>query len=36
MPTTITLYAIGVWTCVGLFTGAGWAVAGWLVVRILR
>jgi hypothetical protein len=34
MPTTVTLYLIGVWFCVGFFTGAGWAIAAWLVGRI--
>lgn len=36
MPTTITLYNIGVWCCVGFFTGAGWALGGWLIGRIVR
>ncbi len=31
MPSTINLYQIGVWFCVGFFTGAGWAIAAWLV-----
>lgn len=35
MPTTISLYLIGVWFCVGFFTGAGWALAAWLVGRLL-
>jgi hypothetical protein len=35
MPSTVTPYLIGVWFCVGFFTGAGWAVATWLVGRIL-
>ncbi len=35
MPDTISLYAIGVWFCVGFFTGSGWALAAWLVSRIL-
>jgi hypothetical protein len=35
MPSTVNLYLIGVWFCVGFFTGAGWAVAAWLVGRIL-
>ena len=35
MPSKINLYQIGVWFCVGFFTGAGWAIAGWLVGRIL-
>ena len=30
MPSTINPYLIGVWFCVGFFTGAGWAVAAWL------
>jgi hypothetical protein len=36
MPTTVSLYLIGVWFCVGFFTGAGWAIAAWIVGRILR
>jgi len=36
MPSTVNLYQIGVWFCVGFFTGAGWATAAWLVGRILR
>jgi hypothetical protein len=36
MPTTITLYQIGVWLCVGFFTGLGWALGTLLVARILR
>ena len=35
MPTKFSLELIGVWFCVGFFTGAGWAVAAWLVGRIL-
>jgi hypothetical protein len=35
MPTKITLELLGVWFCVGFFTGAGWAIAAWLVGRIL-
>ena len=35
MPSTVNLYLIGVWFCVGFFTGAGWALAAWLVGRIL-
>ena len=27
MPATINPNLIGVWFCVGFFTGAGWAVA---------
>jgi hypothetical protein len=34
MPSKIDLYQIGVWFCVGFFTGAGWAIATWLVGRI--
>ena len=34
MPSKIDVYQIGVWFCVGFFTGAGWAIAGWLVGRI--
>ena len=36
MPSTVNLYAIGVWFCVGFFTGAGWAIAASLVGRVLR
>lgn len=36
MPSTITIYQVGVWFCVGLFTGGGWAAGIWLVSRILR
>ena len=35
MPTKVTVELIIVWACVGFFTGAGWAVATWLVGRIL-
>jgi hypothetical protein len=35
MPSTVNVYLIGVWFCVGFFTGTGWAVAAWLVGRIL-
>jgi hypothetical protein len=35
MPTTVNLYAIGVWFCVGFFTGSGWALGAWLVGRVL-
>lgn len=35
MPTTVTLYLIAVWFCVGFFTGAGWAFGAWLVNRLL-
>jgi hypothetical protein len=36
MPSTISLYSVGVWVCVGFFTGAGWTCAAWLFGRILR
>jgi hypothetical protein len=36
MPSTVNLYQIGVWFCVGFFTGTGWALAAWLVGRLLR
>lgn len=36
MPTTVTLYQIGVWAAVGFFTGLGWSVAAWLVARLFR
>lgn len=36
MPTTVTLQLIGVWFCVGFFTGFGWALAGWIVGRLSR
>ena len=35
MPSTVNLNLIGVWFCVGFFTGAGRAIAAWLVGRIL-
>jgi hypothetical protein len=35
MPSTVNLNLIGVWFCVGFFTGAGWAVAAWLIGRVL-
>jgi hypothetical protein len=34
MPSIITPYQIGVWFCVGFFTGAGWFIANWLVGRL--
>jgi hypothetical protein len=34
MPSTITLYLIGIWFCVGFFAGAGWAIAAWLFGQI--
>jgi hypothetical protein len=36
MPSTISLQLIGIWFCVGFFTGLGWASASWLVGRVLR
>lgn len=36
MPSDVSLHLIGVWSCVGFFTGAGWALAVWLVNRILQ
>jgi hypothetical protein len=35
MPTKLNLELIGVWFCVGFFTGAERAIATWLVGRIL-
>ena len=34
MPTKLDVNLIAVWFCVGFFTGAGWAIAAWLVGRI--
>lgn len=34
MPSTVSLYQIGVWFCVGFFTGCGWFIAAWLVGRV--
>lgn len=36
MPATISLQLIGIWFCVGFFTGFGWALGSWAVSRILR
>jgi hypothetical protein len=36
MPTTVTLYQIGVWFCVGLFAGIGWGLGTWIVARLLH
>lgn len=36
MPSTISLYQVGVWFSVGCFTGAGWAVGVWVVGRLFR
>lgn len=35
MPNAVNLYQIGVWFCVGFFTGTGWALAAWVVGRLL-
>jgi len=35
MPTTVTLYLIGVWFCVGFFTGVGWALGVWVVGQVV-
>jgi hypothetical protein len=34
MPTTLTPYLLGVWFCVGFFTGAGWALAARILSHI--
>ena len=36
MPTTVTLYEMGVWFLVGFSTGVGWAFGTAVVARILR
>ena len=36
MPSAISLYACGVWFCVGLFTGIGWTLGAWIIGRIVR
>lgn len=35
MPTTISPQLIGIWFCVGFFTGLGWFTASWLIGRTL-
>ena len=34
MPVVVTLQLVGVWFCVGFFTGLGWALANVIVSRI--
>lgn len=34
MPVTVTVYAIGAWFCVGLFTAMGWALGGWAMGKL--
>lgn len=34
MPSTISLYLILVWFCVGFFTGCGWFLAHWVVTKL--
>jgi hypothetical protein len=36
MPSTISLQLVVVWFAVGFFVGAGWAVASWVVSKMLR
>lgn len=33
MPSVITLYACGVWFCVGFFVGLGWALGARLIAK---
>jgi hypothetical protein len=35
MPATISLQLIGIWICVGFFTGIGWAIANVIISRLL-
>lgn len=35
MPSDISLRLIGVWFCVGFFTGAGWMIAARIVSRLI-
>lgn len=35
MPETISLYAIGVWFCVGFFVGIGWVFGTKLAASLL-
>jgi hypothetical protein len=34
MPTTISFVLIGIWICVGFFTGLGWAFGTWVAGRL--
>ncbi len=34
MPSTITPQQVGVWFCVGFFTGAGWFLSSWLLSHL--
>lgn len=34
MPTDISLHLVGVWTAVGFFTGAGWALGAWVIAQL--
>ena len=34
MPATMSLYPIGVWFAVGLFTAFGWSLGGWLMGKL--
>lgn len=36
MPASVTLYSCGVWLCVGIFTGMGWAFGSTIVAKLLR
>jgi hypothetical protein len=36
MPSTISLYLIGIWFAVGLFFGLGFALGSMIVARIFR
>ena len=34
MPAVVTVQLLGVWFCIGFFTGLGWSLANVLVSRI--
>lgn len=36
MPSEVSLYAFGVWFCVGLATGLGWTLGAVVIGRVLR